>query len=272
MFSDVTNWWIFLGVFSVINIILLIISIFIFIKRKHLIDPGIYKWRRVILWFSGVYVIVCAFRSFLPRIDLERICLLDTQLSNMFFGRSITTIAELMFIAQCAILLHEAGKGLNSRFSIIVAISLLPLIVMAEGFSWYAMLSTNYLGSVIEESLWTVSGILLVLSFVSIWPKVSQHHRKFLATMIIFGTGFVVFMTTIDVPMYWNRWQMDLASGKEYLTLAEGMVDSIRICTVNFDPVIWRAEMPWMTLYFTAAVWVSISLAHAPNYKTYRKL
>lgn len=266
-FSDVKSWWIFLGIISLINIGLWLGSYLLFAKKKNEIDSDIYIWRKLILTLSGFYVAGCAFRSFLPRIDLERICLVNSWFSNMLVGRSVATVAELCFIAQCAILLREAGVGLNDRPSIFVSYSLIPIIAIAEIFSWYAMLTTHYIGSVLEESLWTLSGILLIVSFISLWPKVRRQHRWFINAMILFGMGFVIFMTTIDVPMYFARWQADTAAGVKYLSISQGIMDAIRQCHVSFDIKRWYQEIPWMTLYFTVAVWVSISLTHAPNYK-----
>ncbi len=270
MLIDVKSWWIFLSVFSVINILLFVLSVIVLNKRKYSIDKDIYRRRKIILWCSGIYTVVCAYRSFLPRIDLERYCLVDSMWSNVFLGRTVTTFAELAFIVQCALIMYEAGKGLHSRLAIIVAYSLVPLIVLAEGFSWYAMLSTNNLGSVIEESLWALSGVLIVASYLSLWPGVSKYHRKFLATLILFGLGYITFMLTVDIPMYWHRWQEDVAAGTQYYNALDGLVNSVRQCTVSFDPHIWQAEMPWMTLYFTFAVWLSIWLAHMPDYRLYR--
>ena len=34
---------------------------------------------------------------------------------------------------------------------------IVPLILIAECFSWYAVLTTNYLGNAIENSLWAVA-------------------------------------------------------------------------------------------------------------------
>ena len=264
---SVENWWLFLSIVSVLNIGLWIFSLIIFKRSKEKFSKNIYPWRKIMLWCSGIYVLVCAFRSFLPRIDLERICLVDTVFSNMFIGRSAATIAEIAFIVQCAILLREAGKGAGDRLALFVSLSLVPIIVVAEGFSWYAMLATNYFGSVIEESLWTICGIMLVISFLWLWPHVKNRHKSFLNAMILFSVGFVIFMVTVDVPMYITRWSADTTAGTQYLALLEGIKDSVSACTVSFSQDIWREEIPWMTLYFTVAVWVSISLPLAPNYK-----
>lgn len=267
LFTDVISWWIFISILSFVNIGLWLTSLSVFTNNKKTIHPNIYTGRRLILILSGIYVLGCAFRSFFPRIDLERICLVNTWFSNMMVGRSVATLAEICFIAQCAILLREAGKGLDDRFSLFVSFSLIPMIILAEGFSWYAMLTTHYFGSVVEESLWTISGILLVASFMSLWPKVHRQHRWFLNAMILFGIGFVIFMVTVDVPMYWTRWQADSLSGATYLSFEQGITDAIREYRVSFDILDWQQEIPWMTLYFTVAVWVSIALTHAPNYR-----
>jgi len=237
----------------------------IFQRRKDIFSPEIYKGRRVILILSGIYVIGCAFRTFLPRIDLERVCLIGSWFSSMMIGRSVATVAEICFIAQSAILLNEGARSTQVKFAIIVSWLLVPIILVAEGFSWYAMLSTNYFGSVIEESLWTVCAFLLVISFLLIWPRVyNNKQRYFLLAMITYGVGFIIFMIGVDVPMYFSRWQMDSANGVEYLSMVEGLLDASLKCIVNFDWQVWREEIPWMTLYFSIAVWISLALAHAP--------
>lgn len=267
MTSGVEIWWITLCVVSFFNVLAWFYSVRLFVLRKAFINGNIYKWRRLILWLSGGYVFGCAFRSILPRIDLERICLVDSWLSSMMVGRSVATIAEVCFIAQCAVLLREAGIGAGDRFSVNVAYVLIPMILLAESCSWYAIISTNYLGSVVEESLWTIAGVLLVASFVSLWSRVDSRQRYFLLSMIVFGAGFLVFMVIVDVPMYWHRWQQDVAADVKYLSLVDGLHDMSRHYNVSFDWQVWQEEIPWMTLYFTVAVWVSIYLTHAPSFK-----
>lgn len=55
------------------------------------------------LLLSAAYVFGCAFRSILPRADVQRICLFDTWLSSVVVGRSVATVAELCFAVQWAI-------------------------------------------------------------------------------------------------------------------------------------------------------------------------
>ena len=61
------------------------------------------------LLLSAAYVFGCAFRSILPRADVQRICLFDTWLSSVVVGRSVATVAELCFAVQWAIVLHKLG-------------------------------------------------------------------------------------------------------------------------------------------------------------------
>ncbi len=267
MNSMVNIWWIMLCVLSLGNLMAWFVSARRFNKKKSTSNPRYHSWRRVILWLSGIYAAGCAFRSFLPRIDVERICLVDSWLSSMMVGRSVATIAEICFISQCAILLLEAGKSVESRFATLVALVLVPMILTAEGFSWYATLTTHYLGSVVEESLWTGAGILLIASFIALWPHSKGVQRSFLLAMILFSAGYVVFMVTVDVPMYWLRWQADTSIGVQYLSLQQGVIDALKRYDVSFAWTVWRQEISWMTLYFTLAVWVSLYLAHAPNFK-----
>ncbi|MBI1422002.1 MAG: hypothetical protein GC149_00965 [Gammaproteobacteria bacterium] len=266
--TGVHLWWLLISLVGVINIGVWLYAATNFSKRKHLIHPAFYPWRRWVFFLSGIYVFVCAFRSFLPRIDLERVCLVATPLSSMFVGRSLATVAELAFIVQCAILLREAGIGTRVKTATAVFWVLIPLIVVAESFSWYAVLTTNYLGSVVEESLWTVAGCLILISFVALWPRITGVKRYYLLGMILYAIGFVAFMVMVDVPMYWSRWQLELAQNKQYLPLFHGLMDTLRTCHVNFHMSKWWQEIPWMSLYFSITVWVSMAFAYAPSFKS----
>jgi hypothetical protein len=267
MTMSVEIWWISLSIVAVLNIAAWIVSAVILARHhEHFFFSPAHRHRRWMLWLSAGYVAGCAFRSFLPRIDLERVCLVPSALSNMMVGRSVATLAELCFIAQCALLLHLAGKNNGNGFVRLVAIFLIPIIVVAEFSSWYAILSTNYFGHVLENSLWTFSAVLVLVSLIFLWPNSNRLQRKFLNALIIFTAGYIVFMTSIDVPMYMARWYAHLAEGMEYLSLQQGIADASLACIVNFNWEVWRMEIPWMTLYFTLAVWVSLLLAHVPGW------
>ena len=111
----------------------------------------------LMLLLCAAYVFGCAFRSFLPRADVQRICLFDTWLSSVVVGRSVATVAEICFAAQWAIILHQLGTMTGADTTLNAAWVIVPLILIAECFSWYAVLTTNYLGNAIENSIWAVA-------------------------------------------------------------------------------------------------------------------
>src|SRR5271155_497489 len=111
----------------------------------------------LMLLLCAAYVFGCAFRSCLPRADVQRICLFDTWLSSVVVGRSVATVAEVCFAAQWAIILYQLGSMTGAGTTSNVAWVIVPLIVIAECFSWYAVLTTNYLGNAVENSIWAVT-------------------------------------------------------------------------------------------------------------------
>ena len=73
---------------------------------------------RLQLALSGVYVLVCAYRSLLPRVDLERLVVVDSPLSSVFLGRTAATLAEVCFALQLGLLclaFFFAGLSISLR-------------------------------------------------------------------------------------------------------------------------------------------------------------
>jgi hypothetical protein len=213
---------------------------------------------------SAVFVLGCAFRSVVPRADVQRFGLFDSWLSSVMVGRSVATVAEVSFVAQWALLLHEAAWAGGARRWVVVSWLLVPLILVAETCSWYSVLTTSYLGNACEESIWALCAFLATAYFACRWPRHGAANRAFLAAALAMGCAYVAFMCTVDVPMYVSRWLADEAHGRHYLTLAEGLSDARARWVVTYHWEQWRPEIPWMSLYFSVAVWCSIALAHAP--------
>src|SRR5882672_7130568 len=117
----------------------------------------------VMLLLCAAYVFGCAFRSFLPRADVQRICLFDTWLSSVVVGRSVATIAEVCFAMQWAIVLRQLGRLTQSDAVQRIARLVVPFIVTAEICSWYAVITTSYLGNTIENSIWAVTFLLIAV-------------------------------------------------------------------------------------------------------------
>ena len=212
------------------------------------------------LLLSAVYVAGCAFRSVLPVVDIPRLVLVDSRLSTVLVGRSVATMAELCFAAQWALILHHTALLSRSPFGQAVSLAVVPLIVLAEGFSWYAVLTTRQSAHAVENSLWGLSAALAVAGMLVVGP-----HRlaALYAPVIAGGAAYVAFIFFYDVPMYWSRWLVDQANGRRYLSIADGMVEVCRRGTMSRRWEDWRNEVPWMSLYFTFGVWSSIWLVYA---------
>src|SRR6267142_4424466 len=230
---------------------------------------------QLMLLLCAAYVFGCAFRSFLPRADVQRICLFDTWLSSVVVGRSVATVAEVAFVAQWAIILHQLGTMTGADTTLNAAWVILPLIVIAECFSWYAVLTRNYLGNTIENSIWAVAFFIIGIALCRLLPEFDGPVRVVLAVAISGIAGYLAFLMTIDVPMYLSRWRAAVGHGSKLLRPLEGLRDVSTRWVVTHDLAEWKDEIAWMSLYFSAAVWASLALCvfyslgdHLPRYRT----
>ena len=136
----------------------------------------------------------------------------------------------------------------------------MPLILIAEGFSWHAVLTRNYLCHAIENSIWAVAFFIIGVGLCWLLSEFDGLVRVILVVAIVGIAGYLAFLATIDVPMYLKRWRADVASGSKLLSPLEGLRDVNVRWVVTHDMAEWREEIPWMSLYFSAAVWSSLAL------------
>ncbi len=214
----------------------------------------------LMLLLCAAYVFGCAFRSLLPRADVQRICLFDTWLSSVVVGRSVATVAEVCFAAQWALVLHKLGVMTGAETTASIAWLIVPLILIAECFSWYAVLTTNYLGNAIENSLWAVAFLAVGIGLGRLLPEFEGPVRAVLAVAIVGIGGYLGFLVTVDVPMYLGRWRAKVAEGGKHLGPLEGLRDVCTRWVVTHDLAEWKDEIAWMSLYFSVAVWSSLAL------------
>jgi hypothetical protein len=265
MATEVFVWWFLLCVVSAANVLALTYSARVLRAKQSVIPADVYASRRLQLLLSAGYVLGCAYRSALPVFDVQRICLFDTWVSSVLVGRSVATVAELCFVTQWMLLMREISVVTQSRPARFAAQAVLPMIVLAETCSWYSVLTTSNIGHVIEESLWGLAAALLVASLLSLWPRVGVRVRPMLLAMALTGLAYVGFMFMVDVPMYWERWLADEASGRSYLSLGQGLQDTSGRWVVSHQWQVWKSEVLWMSLYFSVAVWLSIAFVHTPT-------
>ena len=100
-----------------------------------------------------------------------------------------------------------------------------------------------------------------------------------IAATAVGAAGYVVFMCSVDVPMYFMRWQAQVADAKQYFGLFSGLHDVATRWVVTHNIAQWDNEIPWMSLYFSVAVWTSLLLGGfglvrhlLPRYRVHRPL
>jgi hypothetical protein len=255
-------WWAFLTLASSANIALWFLLYWEFhgqaVKTANS-APGM----QLMVFLSAAYVFGCAFRSVLPRADVQRICLFDTWLSSVVVGRSVATVAEMCFAMQWAIALYELANIAAVDTTMYVAWAVVPLILVAQCCSWYGVLTTNCLANAVENSIWAATFLLVAISLCLLLPEYDGPVRLGLTVAIVGIAGYLTFLVTVDVPMYLNRWRLGRAVGHNTLSPLEGLRDARTRWIVTHDFAQWRGEIAWMSLYFTAAVWASLALCFA---------
>ena len=171
------------------------------------------------------------------------------------------------------------GRVAHSDTAKNIAKLILPLIALAEICSWYAVISTNFLGNVLENSLWTIAFALVAAALIRLAASFHGIVRWIIVATAAGAAGYVLFMVTIDVPMYLQRWQAAMASGRPVLGLFAGLHDLASRWIVAHDIARWQPEIAWMSLYFSIAVWASLLLGGfglirhlVPRYRVRRPL
>lgn len=264
MATNVIVWWVSLCAVAALNVSAWFVSAVALNRRQNVLSAEAYRARRLQLLLSAVYVFGCAFRSAFPVFDVPRICLHNSWLSSVIVGRSVATVAELCFVAQWALMLHEASRASRSAIGRISSLAVVPLIALAEACSWYSVLTTSNLGHIVEESLWSLTAAMMVISMVVTWPRCRSTRHPALVACCIVGVVYVGFMLLVDVPMYWSRWIADESLGRHYMSIAQGVHNVANRWVVSHRWQDWKSEVVWMSLYFSVAVWLSIALIHAP--------
>jgi hypothetical protein len=261
-------WWAMLTLVSTVNI-----ALWLLLYRELRAQPV--GSMELMLLLCGTYVFGCAFRSVLPRADVQRICLFDTWLSSVLVGRSVATVAEVCFVLQWAIILRQLGTITGSDTVLNVAWIIVPLILIAECFSWYAVVTTNFLYNAIENSLWAVAFFLVGIGLVRLLTEFHGAARSVLVLSIAGIVAYLAFLMTVDVPMYFSRWRANVAEGNQLLGLLEGLRDVSTRWVRTHDIAHWKGEIAWMSLYFSGAVWASLALCvfyslegELPHYRT----
>ncbi len=262
--TGVLVWWAGISAVALLNLCLWAFSAKVVLGTTHA-TAEIGRYRRIQLLLSAGYVVGCASRSFILRSDVARFSMFDHFVTSAFVGRSVATVAEMLFVAQWAVLLHALSRRSGSARGRALAWSLVPIIAVAETCSWYGILTTNSLGNAIEESLWTLTAALFMVGLFLQRRSADATLRRFLHATLVVCACYLAYMITLDVPMYIGKWQAAEAAGRVYFGFAEGVQDAMR-WTVTGRWEDWKNEILWQSLYFSFAVWGSLILIHRPRF------
>jgi hypothetical protein len=219
---------------------------------------------------ASIYTLVCAFRSFLPRIDAERMCFFDLRLSYPFVGRSLATIAEICFAYQISRFWHDRMNEMmmmerkkkqeqNTLLAWIVRDLAFYACVFAQVWCWGAVLTRNQYFHAVEESHWCFAASILTIA--TIWLSGGWHRLQLdLKIACLASTAYAVFMLWIDIPLYLRKHQ-EIQTRVPIIPVSQGLFDSFSCSIVSQRYEDWRDEMAWLTGYFSLAVWTSLYIA-----------
>ena len=268
--SAVGAWRSGLCLVAAFNLVAWFLAVAALKKARPGLDAQSYAARRLQLVFCAAYVFGCAFRSVFLVFDIPRMVLTDSWVSSVAVGRSVATVAELCFAVQWALFLLQTARATGSRFVRSASMAVVPMIAVAEGCSWYAVLTTDNIGHVTENSLWGLTAALVLSSMAAVRADWRPERRRVLLTWCMTGAAYVAFIFLADVPSYWLRWITDQEGGRHYLTIAQGLHDVSTRWVVSYRWTDWRSEVTWMSLYFSVGVWVSISLTFVSAQAVFR--
>ena len=249
-------WWRILSAIAVVNLVLWVVLAIQF--------GGDSGYARLHVVCSGIFTAVCAFRSFWPRIDLERFCLVDSFISSMVLGRSAATIAEVSFATQIALLMHEMGGELSIPWLQSTAIPIVVLLSAAQVFCWWSVLTRTHIWHAVEESLWAVTFAMVFVCLAFASTEAFGHWVWLTRAGLVCTFLYVLFMVTVDVPMYIKRWRSGEFEDQK-LSLGVGWQDALYRRVPTREWAIWKPEVAWLTGYFSGAVWISMFLITLPR-------
>ena len=248
------TWWRALSLLGLVNICLWL-SIWYFGPES----AGTYYALQITL--SGIYVFVCAYRSLFPRVDLERLVVVDSTLSNIFLGRSAATVAEICFGIQLGLLVHQLGGYAGLPWVQQAAWLITSCTIIAQVFCWHSILTLNHITQAVESFLWAAafSWLAALLAIIAVDTSGPVHG---LAIAGIIGSGaFVTYVIAVDIPLYVRRFRQGKATGQQYLSLSQGVRDAWYRREQNHSWDKWRDDALWLTPYFSIGAWFSMCLA-----------
>lgn len=255
--TKVLSWWAVMCLLAVLNV-----GLWMALWQLGPVD-GVHGALQ--LGLSGVYVLVCAYRSVLPRVDLERLVVVDTHWSSIFLGRTAATVAEICFALQLGLVVHQLGGHAGMPGVQNAAWAIPVFMVVAQAFCWHSVLTLNHITQAVESILWAAGFVWMAVLLLVI----ALDSSGWVFSLAVFGIGcsaaFVAYVAGVDAPMYWRRYRQGRARGQVYMRLDHGARDAWHRRVQSGSWAVWRADALWLTPYFSIGVWISMALVWVPE-------
>jgi hypothetical protein len=103
-------------------------------------------------------------------------------------------------------------------------------------------LTKNYLGNVIENSIWGVSFFVVGIALCRLLPEFEGPVAVVLVIAISGIAGYLFFLATVDVPMYLTRWRAETTDSSRQLSPLAGLRDASVRWVVTHDIAEWKNE------------------------------
>ena len=255
--ANVLSWWAAMCVLAALNV-----GLWITLWQLGPVD-GLHGGLQLML--SGVYVLVCAYRSVLPRVDLERLVVVDTPWSSIFLGRTAATVAEICFALQLGLAVHELGGHAGMPWVQQAAWAIPVFMVVAQTFCWHSVLTLNHITQAVESMLWAAGFTWMAALLVVVALGSSGWVQSLAMVGILCSAAFVAYVAGVDAPMYWRRYHQGRARGQVYMRLDHGARDAWQRRVRSGSWAAWRADALWLTPYFSVGVWISMALVWVPE-------
>jgi len=230
------------------------------------------KWMK---YLALPWVLECAWRSVFPSLYLQRFVFWDTILNSIIVDRCWACVGELAWTFQMSYALRHVDKELTGGKCWIQMSgwAAFMIYILAEATSYYNTATTNELYCAIEVILDGAAFAVMAPGALYLWCKLpgstcSTSAKTFCAIMVPLCIIYPLYNVAIDAPMYMKRYEADQAAHKKYLGFIEGLHDAAVTRHPTHNLADWKADMLWMTLYFSVGVWSGIALMKAPRLKT----
>ncbi|OLP95273.1 hypothetical protein AK812_SmicGene22640 [Symbiodinium microadriaticum] len=275
-------WYSFLCSMALLNLCLA----FLFLLRcgKPSEDARPYWYRFSLRWLGAVYILVVAYRSVFPADYPHRYVFWDNMMSSILIHRACATVEELAWVLQIAIIQSFCAA---QDLLLVTRLSLLCL------FDAVARLMTRVDPKQVhdeksyQETCWAIAfaiglPVYVHLLFATYRRSQECHCKKqpaevgreatcgcftglhFAIALTIFCLGYVPYMAAVDVPSYWEAYDVQKLEGIEPNGFKQGVWNAFTYREQTRALSSWQSNLLWKTVYFTLGPWLSLAMMTAP--------